>query len=111
MGLNAVDLRIKLAALADNPNVQNIGFKQGVIAAGQDTCQDTVRACKAQMLQVYLSELCGLCCCGCSGDGVVALRSATECPRILELQLPSHAWRSVALARRGMFYTACDSRR
>ena len=58
---------------------------------------------------VHLSGVCGQCHCGCGDDGVVMLRTAAVCPHISRLQLPSHAWRSVTLARRGMSYTAHDS--
>ena len=78
---------------------------QGAIATWLP--KHTSRVCKLEVLQVHLSGVCGLCRCGCGGDGVVALRTAAECPRISGLQLPSRAWRSVALARRDMFYTAC----
>ena len=87
-------------------NVQNDGFVLGVIAAW--LLGHIARACMLQMLQEYLSEGCGQCRCACGADGMVALRTAAEYPRISRLQLPSHAWRSVALARMGMFYTACD---
>ena len=58
------------------------------------------------MMVTYLSVMCGESHCGGAAADMAARVSGVGCLHTVGLQLPSHDWRSMVLARKGMSDTA-----